>query len=90
MRPSPILLESPFADDEHRTFRFATFPHVLVVNAARFRLNNWVEQKLDVPISLPPSLSLDQYLATGKLDGEEELPEEQTGAHAPSSFMSLA
>jgi ubiquitin carboxyl-terminal hydrolase 5/13 len=63
-----------------RTFRFATFPDVLVVNAARFRLNNWVEQKLDVPISLPTTLSLDQYLATGKLEGEEELPEDKAGA----------
>lgn len=64
-----------------RSTRLATFPDVLVVNASRFKHINWVPQKVEVPIIVPfKSLSLDQFLAVGIQEGEEELPESAEGS----------
>ncbi|KAK9236206.1 hypothetical protein V1525DRAFT_363326 [Lipomyces kononenkoae] len=55
---------------------FKTFPEVLVVNARRFELVNWVPTKLDVPVVVPDEpFSLDDYFSTGLQPGEELLPE---------------
>lgn len=59
-----------------RTTKFATFPNVLLVNAARFQLDNWVPKKVDVPLLVPlDNFDMDKYVGTGKQEGEVELPE---------------
>ncbi|KAK9478621.1 hypothetical protein V1514DRAFT_55170 [Lipomyces japonicus] len=56
---------------------FKTFPDVLVVNARRFEIVNWVPSKIDVPVEVPDHVfSLDEYLSKGLQPGEELLPEE--------------
>lgn len=63
-----------------RTTRFSTFPDVLLVNAARFQIDNWVPRKVDVPLIVPhDDLLLDRYLGGGKQEGEVELPQEASG-----------
>ncbi|KAK9369786.1 hypothetical protein V1509DRAFT_619108 [Lipomyces kononenkoae] len=58
---------------------FKTFPEVLVVNARRFEVVNWVPTKLDVPVVVPDEpFSLDDYFSTGLQPGEELLPETPT------------
>ncbi|TFK48016.1 ubiquitin carboxyl-terminal hydrolase 14 [Heliocybe sulcata] len=72
--------------------RFATFPQVLVVHARKFQLVNWVPSKLDVPVILPSSdtLQLDQYLGRGLQPGEEQLPDESTGTSNQPQFNEAA
>lgn len=71
---------------ENRTTRFATFPEVLVINAQRFT-EDWVAQKLEVPIIVPyKSLSLDKYIGTGKQDHEIALPEDAVGTSTRSHY----
>lgn len=56
---------------------FKTFPEVLVVNARRFQLVNWVPTKLDIPVVVDEKpLQLDRYKSTGLQPGEETLPDE--------------
>lgn len=49
---------------------------MLLVNAARFQIDNWVPRKVDVPLIVPAkSLKLDQFIGKGKQDDEVELPQ---------------
>ncbi|KAK9323180.1 hypothetical protein V1517DRAFT_321289 [Lipomyces orientalis] len=65
---------------------FKTLPEVLVVNARRFELVNWVPTKLDVPVVVPDEpFSLDDYFSAGLQPGEELLPE--TPTTADTSFV---
>ncbi|KLO19657.1 ubiquitinyl hydrolase [Schizopora paradoxa] len=75
-----------------RSSKFATFPDVLVIHAKKFQLVNWVPTKLDIPIILPQSdeLSLDQLLARGLQQGEEELPNDSAPASAAPAFNEAA
>lgn len=71
---------------DNRTTRFATFPEVLVINAQRFT-EDWVAQKLEVPIIVPyKSLSLDKYIGTGKQAHEVALPEDTVGKSSSSYY----
>ncbi|KAF4629358.1 hypothetical protein G7Y89_g8791 [Cudoniella acicularis] len=56
---------------------FKTFPEVLVVNARRFVLINWVPTKVDVPVVIgdEPFL-LDSYKSPGQQESEELLPDD--------------
>lgn len=66
---------------------FKTFPDVLVVNARRFELVNWVPTKLDVPVIVDDEpFDLDVYKSSGPHDGEEMLPED-TDMSASARFM---
>ncbi|CAD6892715.1 unnamed protein product [Tilletia controversa] len=68
---------------------FHTFPRVLVVQARRFQLVNWVPQKVNVPVVVPlGGLELSKYMGRGQQEGEEALPdvEEEQGASAGPSF----
>jgi ubiquitin carboxyl-terminal hydrolase 5/13 len=48
-----------------------SFPEVLVVNARRFRVINWVPQKLDIPVDVPDGpLILDSLFSKGPQPGE--------------------
>ncbi|KAH7313863.1 hypothetical protein B0I35DRAFT_480509 [Stachybotrys elegans] len=61
---------------------FKTFPEVLVVNARKMALENWVPIKVDVPVMVPDEpFALDAYLSKGLQESEQQLPEE---AEAPA------
>ncbi|KFA56318.1 hypothetical protein S40293_08287 [Stachybotrys chartarum IBT 40293] len=56
---------------------FKTFPEILVVNARKMAVVNWVPIKVDVPVIVPDgSFALDRYLSKGQQDSEESLPDE--------------
>lgn len=56
---------------------FKTFPAVLVINARRFELVNWVPTKQDVPVIVDDEPFLfDTYKSNGPVEGEEMLPED--------------
>ncbi|KAK7207236.1 hypothetical protein BZA70DRAFT_270788 [Myxozyma melibiosi] len=62
---------------------FKTFPDVLIVNARRFEIINWVPTKLDVPVVVPDEpFDLDQYISLGLQEGEELLVESDSKAEA--------
>lgn len=53
---------------------FHTFPDVLIVNAKRFQIINWVPTKLDIPVEVSDEVfSLDTYLNVRPPAGEEEV-----------------
>jgi len=66
---------------------FKTFPEILVVNAKRFVIINWVPTKVDVPVVVgdEPFL-LDSYKSPGHQPLEELLPED-TAARIEPSFI---
>ncbi|KAB5539298.1 hypothetical protein GE09DRAFT_1138254 [Coniochaeta sp. 2T2.1] len=67
---------------------FKTFPEVLVVNARKMAMVNWVPVKVDVPVIVGDEpFELDNYISPGQQEGEELLPEEQgsgAGGAAPA------
>lgn len=63
---------------------FKTFPDVLVVNARKMTVVNWVPIKVDVPVLVPDEpFPLDSYLSQGLQSNEEQLPDEPE-AQAPA------
>ncbi|CAG8761381.1 20907_t:CDS:10 [Gigaspora margarita] len=63
--------------------RFLTFPEVLVVHTRRFEEENWVPRKIVVPILFEQDCyTFDEYIAHGRQDNEELLPEESTAGPA--------
>lgn len=70
-----------------RSTRFSTFPDVLLVNAARFQIDNWVPRKVDVPLIVPAeNLDISPYIGFGLQDGEHELPQDTAGASTIRNF----
>ena len=64
---------------------------MLLVNAARFQLDNWVPRKVDVPLLVPhQSLTLDQFVGHGKQDGEVELPDIAPGERSPHGWLMVS
>lgn len=66
---------------------FKTFPDVLVVNARKMTLENWVPIKVDVPVMVGDDpFPLDLYLSKGQQPDEELLPEEEasSGSNVPA------
>ncbi|GAB0136621.1 hypothetical protein EsDP_00004916 [Epichloe bromicola] len=56
---------------------FKTFPRVLVVNARKMTVINWVPVKVDVPVIVPDEpFLLDRYISKGLQPSEEQLPDE--------------
>lgn len=56
---------------------FHSFPDVLVVNARRFQIINWVPTKLDIPVEVSDEVfSLDKYLNVRPPAGEEDIASE--------------
>ncbi|GAA5875619.1 hypothetical protein JCM16303_000684 [Sporobolomyces ruberrimus] len=73
-----------------KSTRFSTFPEVLIVNAARFQLDNWVPRKVDVPLVFnAKELDLCRYIGKGLQEGEQELPEDEEATNGISIFPSL-
>ena len=65
--------------------RFKTFPEVLVVNARKMAIVNWVPIKVDVPVIVDEEpFALDEYLSRGPQPDEELLPEDDTKSAAPT------
>ncbi|KAI6711268.1 hypothetical protein B2J93_3863 [Marssonina coronariae] len=64
---------------------FKTFPDVLVINARRFSLINWVPTKLNLPVIVGDEpFKLDDYRSPGHQDSEELLPEDASEGKKPS------
>lgn len=58
------------------TIQFKTLPQTLIVNARRFRLKNWVPEKIDVPVVIPASpLKLDKFISKGPQPEENVIEE---------------
>ncbi|GAA5885465.1 hypothetical protein JCM6882_009629 [Rhodosporidiobolus microsporus] len=71
-----------------KTTRFATFPDVLLVNAARFQIDNWVPRKVDVPLIVPATdLDLSAFVGKGLQESEVELPDQKGDAAAPAEHQ---
>jgi ubiquitin carboxyl-terminal hydrolase 5/13 len=67
---------------------FKTFPEVLVVNARKMAVINWVQVKIDVPVIVDDEpFLLDAYLSKGQQADEEALPEEATPAGGGPAFV---
>ena len=72
--------------DAERCTRFKTFPRVLVVQAQRFQVVNWVPQKVNVPFVVPlgTPLEVHAFQGQGLQPGETVLPED-TAKEAPAA-----
>ncbi|PHH62077.1 hypothetical protein CDD81_7570 [Ophiocordyceps australis] len=56
---------------------FKTLPQVLVLNARKMTVVNWVPIKVDIPVIVPDEpFLLDEYLSAGQQPTEELLPDE--------------
>lgn len=72
-------------DGYNKRTLFKTFPEILAVNARRMAIVNWVEVKVDVPVTVPDEpFTLDKYLSKGQQPDEESLPEDDAPAGAPA------
>jgi ubiquitin carboxyl-terminal hydrolase 5/13 len=67
---------------------FKTFPDVLVVNARKMAVVNWVPVKVDVPVLVDNEpFELDAYMSHGQQPDEEALPEEAAAASNVPAFV---
>ncbi|KAG7441398.1 ubiquitinyl hydrolase [Guyanagaster necrorhizus] len=76
-----------------RQSKFASFPDVLVVQAKKFQLVDWVPAKLDIPVLLPVGDELhftDNQLGHGLQADEIALPENETSPAALPHFNEAA
>jgi len=80
-----------------KSTRFRSFPQVLILNANRFQLENWVPRKVNVPLLFDPKeVDLSEFIGKGLQEGEKELPQDdeaQKGTFLASfsrvSFLTL-
>lgn len=67
---------------------FKTFPEVLVINARKMAVVNWVPIKVDVPVIVDDEpFALDVYLSKGQQPDEEALPEEDSGGSNVPAYV---
>lgn len=67
---------------------FKTFPDVLVVNARKMAVVNWVPVKVDVPVIVDDEpFNLDEYLSKGQQPDEEALPEDESAKSNVPAFV---
>lgn len=67
---------------------FKTFPDVLVVNARKMAVVNWVPIKIDVPVIVDDEpFNLDEYLSKGQQPDEEALPEDESAKSNAPAFV---
>lgn len=60
---------------------FKTFPDVLVVNARKMAVVNWVPVKVDVPVIVNDGpFVLDEYMSKGQQPDEEALPDDASAS----------
>lgn len=67
-----------------QTTGFKTFPKVLLVNAKRIQLENWVPVKVDVPIKLEQLIDLAPYKFEGFNDNEIEIKTDNNPSSGPT------
>ena len=67
---------------------FRTFPNVLIVNAKRIKLENWVPVKIDVPIEIPDRLDISEFkapvFASDEVEDEPDSEDTKGTAFEPS------
>jgi len=74
-----------------KTVRFRSFPRYLLVQMRRFYVaEDWTPKKLEVEVKVPEKFSLNRFVSTGLVDGEEELPEAPAAGVARESATSAA
>lgn len=61
-----------------RSTKFSTFPELFLFQARRFQLIGWVPQKVDVPLVIGDTLSMDRFQGKGLQTGEVQLPDSTT------------
>lgn len=66
-----------------QTTGFKTYPKVLVVNAKRIKLENWVPVKVDVPIKLEQIIDLAPYKFEGFNENETEIKTDEASSSGP-------
>lgn len=67
---------------------FKTFPDVLVVNARKMVVVNWVPIKVDVPVIVDDEpFALDAYVSRGQQPDEEALPEQDAATSNVPAFV---
>ncbi|KAJ3034419.1 hypothetical protein HDV00_005039 [Rhizophlyctis rosea] len=67
------------------TTRFNSFPDVLVVTLSRFVLGEgWVQEKLNVQVTVPEELNLDRYRARAQSPDEVPLPDDAPSNSGPT------
>lgn len=66
---------------------FKTYPDVLVLNARRFQIINWVPKKLDIPVEVPDGeVVLDKYKSKGPQADEDVATDEDDDEGAAAKF----
>ncbi|OMJ29592.1 Ubiquitin carboxyl-terminal hydrolase 14 [Smittium culicis] len=75
-----------------KSFKFLTFPKVLVIQMRRFTLVNWVPTKIENPVKLDNDfkVDLDQFRTSGLRPDEELMPEEKTEDEEPVDLDALS
>ncbi|KAH8887888.1 ubiquitinyl hydrolase [Thozetella sp. PMI_491] len=67
---------------------FKTFPEVLVLNARKMAVINWVPVKVDVPVIVDDEpFLLDEYISKGQQPDEETLPEDAAPAGGAPAWV---
>lgn len=70
--------------ESYATVKFQSLPDILVLNARRFSIKNWVPVKLDIPVSVgEDEFLLDQYLSV-HAEGEDILEDDED---VPGAFV---
>ncbi|KAK4223366.1 putative ubiquitin carboxyl-terminal hydrolase [Podospora fimiseda] len=85
-----VELNCPACQGKEFTKRtlFKTFPEVLVVNARKMTVINWVPMKVDVPVIVEDgAFSLDCYMSKGLQPDEEPLPEDESVGSNAAAFV---
>ncbi|KAK1753860.1 putative ubiquitin carboxyl-terminal hydrolase [Echria macrotheca] len=88
--PENVELNCPACDGKNFSKRllFKTFPEVLVLNARKMAVINWVPVKVDVPVLVDEApFALDEYLSKGKQEDEEDLPEDASATSNVPTFV---
>ncbi|KAK3380935.1 hypothetical protein B0H63DRAFT_194583 [Podospora didyma] len=88
--PEVVELTCPSCGNKAFTKRqlFKTFPDILVVNARKMAVVNWVPIKVDVPVIVGDEpFVLDDYLSPGQQPEEEALPEDAAASSAAPAFV---
>ncbi|WWC73152.1 uncharacterized protein I206_107118 [Kwoniella pini CBS 10737] len=73
-----------------KSTRFKSFPELLVFHMKKFQLINWVPTKLEIPVNVPDTLTLDSFLSQGLQPGEEEMTVKSASDSALPEFNATA
>ncbi|WWD21127.1 hypothetical protein CI109_105608 [Kwoniella shandongensis] len=74
----------------YKSTKFKTFPSLLVLHMKKFQLVNWMPTKLEIPVNVPETLTLDSLIGKGLQEGEVELDVSGPTASALPEFNATA